>query len=82
MNRMNYTRIKNVSLMYYEQKRRALRKPSEGEKYRYIRPDVLQVLNGYNAEKAYILHMYSESRADALQTKRMNSEHIVEGWMM
>ena len=51
MNRMNYTRIENVSLMYYEQKRKALRKPSEGEKYRYIRPDVLQVLNRYNAER-------------------------------
>ncbi|KAK8396594.1 hypothetical protein O3P69_004934 [Scylla paramamosain] len=33
MNRMNYTCIENVSLMYYEQKRKALRKPSGDEKY-------------------------------------------------
>ena len=44
LNRMNYTCIENVSLMYYEQKQKALQEPFGGEKYRYIRLGVLRVL--------------------------------------
>lgn len=82
---MNCTCIENVLVMYYEQKRKALWKPSRGEKYRYIRLMYCKYC-GYKTDTVWknsiFLHMYCESRADTLQTKQKNSESVTEAWMI